>query len=77
MRDKQHYHKILQENPDATVWFTMAASIAFAEKHGACEQHHRGTPQWKQIARKIKSIYGTTLTIDDVYEVLNSLSQYT
>lgn len=77
MRDEQHYRRMLEENPNAQIHFTLAASMIYAQQNGCCEHQHRGTSEWKTIARRIKLRYGEVLSVDDVHEILRFFSKYT
>lgn len=65
-RDKQHYLKLLHENPSAQVGFTLAASAVYAVRFGSCEPADHGTDEWRNIARDLKALYGETLSTDEV-----------
>lgn len=71
MRNKQHYRQILEQNP-VCVGFSLAASMVYAERYGACEAEHRATDEWREIARRLKSEYGEALTVDEVYGEMDS-----
>jgi hypothetical protein len=66
MRDKQHYLNMLDQNPDAQVGFTLAASAVYAARYVTCEPADHGTQEWSAIARDLKSRYGENLSTDDV-----------
>ena len=67
MRTKKHYEKMLSENPNATIGFTMAADMIFAARHDFINRaDDRGGDEWKNIARNLKSKYGEVLTVDEV-----------
>lgn len=64
MRNQTHYLNLLSHNPTAQVGFTLAASAVYAARHGVCENEHRSTDEWADIARDLKSRYGENLTTD-------------
>lgn len=67
MRTKKHYEKMLIENPNTSIGFTLAADMVFAARHdiiNRAEAH--GSDEWRTIARNLKSLYGENLTVDDV-----------
>lgn len=65
-RTAAHYHRLLDDNPAASVGFALAASAVYAEKFGTCESSDHGTPEWSAIARSLKAKYGESLTPDQV-----------
>jgi hypothetical protein len=66
MRDKQHYLRLLEQNPNAQVGFAVAAAAVYAARFGSCEPADHGTEEWREIARNLKSRYGESLNADDV-----------
>ncbi len=64
MRNVQHYRKMLEQNAEADIGFTLAARMVYAAYYGICEDEHC-TDEWKAIARKLKSNYGETLTVQE------------
>lgn len=66
MRDITHYAHILEQNPNASVGFTLAAAAVYAARFGVCEAEDHASEKWKSIARRLKSTYGETLTVDEV-----------
>lgn len=66
MRDKQHYLRLLDQNPSAQVGFSLAASAVYAARYGSCEAADHGTNEWSDIARDLKSRYGENLDADEV-----------
>jgi hypothetical protein len=72
MRDRPHYARLLNENPNAGVGFSLAASAVYAARYGECEAEHRSTPEWAQIARALKARYGETLTPDEVRQEMDA-----
>jgi len=65
MRNEQHYRRMLEQNPNAGVGFTLAAAMVYAARYGVCEPADHGTEEWKTIARYLKSKYGENLTVDE------------
>jgi hypothetical protein len=63
MRNKKHYESLLNQNPNASVGFSLAADAVVAAKNGVFETHDN---EWKAIARDLKSKYGENLTADEV-----------
>ncbi|MCI0549435.1 MAG: hypothetical protein L0287_00625 [Anaerolineae bacterium] len=72
MRNEQHYRRILEQNPNASVGFTLAASMVYATRYGVCEAEHHGTDEWLEIARRLKSQYGENLSVDEVSDEMNT-----
>lgn len=66
MRNEQHYRRMLEQNQNASIGFTLAAAMVYAARYGVCESEHHGTDEFKNIARRLKSEYGENLTVDDV-----------
>jgi hypothetical protein len=66
MRDANHYIRLLDENPNAQVGFTLAASAVYAARYGSCEAADHGTDEWCYIARDLKARYGDNLNASDV-----------
>jgi hypothetical protein len=66
MRTLKHYEKILSDNPDTTIGFTLAADMVYAALHGQCDVSDHINQQWRDIARRLKSRYGENLTADEV-----------
>lgn len=67
MRTKKHYENMLDQNPNASVGFTLAADMVFAARHGSIKRgDDHGGDEWRTIARNLKSRYGENLTVDDV-----------
>jgi hypothetical protein len=67
MRTKQHYEKILSDNPDTTIGFSLAADMVYAARHDVINraEAHSGD-EWRGIARNLKNLYGDSLTVDQV-----------
>jgi len=72
MRDEQHYRQMLIQNPNASVGFTLAAAMVYAARYGICETEQHSTEEWKTIARRLKSIYGENLDVDEVTNEMDS-----
>jgi len=66
MRNEQHYRRMLEQNSNASIGFTLAAAMVYAARYGICEAEHHGTDEFKNIARRLKSEYGENLTVDEV-----------
>ncbi len=70
MRTKKHYEKLLADNPNATVGFTLAAQAVYAAKHGDYpgpnESDGTDIKDWREIARDLKQKYGENLTVAEV-----------
>jgi len=75
MRNEQHYRRMLEQNPNAGVGFTLAAAMVYAARYGACEPADHGTEEWKNIARRLKSEYGENLSADDVTAEMDRANQ--
>jgi hypothetical protein len=66
MRDAKHYIRLLDQNPDAQVGFSLAAAAVYAARYGSCDPSDHSTDEWREIARDLKSRYGDNLDIDQV-----------
>ncbi len=66
MRNEQHYRRMLEQNPNAGVGFTLAAAMVYAARYGSCDDDERSSDEWATIARRLKSVYGETLDPDQV-----------
>jgi len=75
MRNEQHYRRILEQNPNASVGFTLAAAMVYAARYGSCEPADHGTDEWKTIARRLKSEYGENLTADECSSEMDRANQ--
>ena len=67
MRTAAHYRRLLDENPTASVGFSLAAAAVYAARYGSCDDEEHGTPQWREIARDLKKRYGESLSVDEVH----------
>ena len=65
MRTEQHYRRMLEENPNATINATLAASMVYAARHGICEAEDR-EDEWREILRRLMTRHGDNLTADEV-----------
>jgi hypothetical protein len=72
MRDAEHYRDMLDRNPSAGVGFTLAAAAVYAARFGVCNAQERGTPEFREIALRLKRKYGETLTADEVRQRMKS-----
>lgn len=75
MRDARHYYRLLDQNPSASVGFTLAAAAVYAARYGVCEPAQHGTDEWRQIALKLKSDYGENLSTDEVRAEMKAAEQ--
>jgi hypothetical protein len=75
MRNEQHYRRMLEQNPNAGVGFTLAAAMVYAARYGACEPADHGTEEWKTIARRLKSEYGENLTVNEVSSEMDNANR--
>ena len=67
MRTKKHYEKMLTENPNTSIGYTLAADMVFASRHDVINRaDDHGGDEWKNIARNLKSRYGEALSVDQV-----------
>ena len=66
MRNEQHYRRILEQNPNASIGFSLAAAMVYAVRYGACEPEHHSTDEFREITRRLKSKYGENLSVDEV-----------
>ncbi len=74
MRTKQHYEKMLLNNQNASIGFTLAADMVYAAVHGSCDVSNHIEQNWRDIARYLKSKYGESLNADDVRREMASRS---
>jgi len=75
MRNEQHYRDMLTRNPSAGVGFTLAAAAVYAARYGFCEAEQHTSQEWKTIARRLKSEYGETLTVDEVTREMDAANR--
>lgn len=75
MRNEQHYRRMLEQNANASIGFTLAAAMVYAARYGVCEAEHHGTDEFKNIARLLKSKYGENLSADDVTAEMDRANQ--
>ena len=70
MRTKKHYENMMNQNPNATVGFSLAAQAVYAAKYGNYpgpnESEGTDVSAWEQIAHSLISKYGENLTADEV-----------
>ena len=67
MRTKKHYEKMLSENPNANIGFTLAADMIYAARHDVIHRSEaHQSDEWRTIARNLKSRYGENLSVDEV-----------
>ena len=66
MRTKNHYEKMLSENPNTSIGFTLAADMVYAAINDTCDVADHIEQGWRDIARKLKSKYGDSLNVDEV-----------
>lgn len=76
MRTEQHYRRMLEENPDAAINATLAASMIYAARHGACEPADR-EDEWREIVRRLLNSYGDNLTADEVVAEMDMEAEQT
>ncbi len=72
MRNEQHYIRMLDQNPNASIGFTLAAAMVYASRYGICEAEHHSTDEWREIARRLKSKYGENLDVDQVHTEMST-----
>jgi hypothetical protein len=67
MRTKKHYEKLLAENPNTSIGFTLAADMVYAARHDVVlRSEAHGGEEWRNLALNLKSKYGENLTVDQV-----------
>jgi len=66
MRDVEHYRRMLNRNPDATVGTSLAAAAVYASRYGTCEAEDRDSDAWRAIFLDLRARYGDTLTASEV-----------
>lgn len=74
MRDKKHFLRLLNDNPNASVGFSLAAAAIFAARNGTCEPNDHSTTEWKAIARRLRATYGENLAVDEVLAEMDAPS---
>ncbi len=62
MRDRAHYVRMLDSNPNATIGFTLAAKMIVA----ACGAKGDEDETTRAVARRLKREYGEALSNDQV-----------
>ncbi len=81
MRTKKHYENLLNQNPNTTVGFSLAAQAVYAAKNGNYpgpnESDGTDVATWKNIARELKSKYGENLTVEQVREEMAAVVEPT
>ena len=65
MRNEQHYRRMLKQNPNAGVGFTLDAAMVYAARYGTCEPSDHGTDEWKTIARSGRGHLRFELEVSD------------
>jgi len=75
MRNEQHYRRMLEQNPNASVNLTLAAAMVYAARYGLCEAEQHGTDEFREIARRLKHSYGETLDPDQVLTEMNAANR--
>ena len=58
MRDEQHYHNMLEANPNANIGFSLAARMIYAARWGVCENENVGDTKWHNIVAALRMKYG-------------------
>lgn len=61
-RDTQHYRRMLDENPNAGIGFSLAARAVYAARTGEDATDPSDDDLFRAIARGLKRRYGETLT---------------
>jgi hypothetical protein len=81
MRTKKHYENLLNQNPNTTVGFTLAAQAVYAAKNGTYpgpnESDGTDIAAWKSIASELKSKYGENLTVEQVRDEMAAVTEPT
>mgnify|MGYP000964836166 CR=1 FL=1 len=81
MRTKKHYENLLNQNPNTTVGFSLAAQAVYAAKNGNYpgpnESDGTDVSEWKTIACELKSKYGENLTVEQVREEMAAVVEPT
>ncbi len=77
MRDKQHYRKMLAENPSASVAFALAACMVYAARYGMFDNNDRSSGEWKTIARRLRAEYGENLNANQVTAEMDKATKNT
>ena len=70
MRNKNHYQNMFNNNPSASIGFTLAADAVYAAKHGPVTSETHTTDEWKSIARGLKEKYGEQLSSAEMIEAM-------
>lgn len=68
MRTKKHYENLLNQNPNTSVGFSLAAQAVYAAKNGMFDQNDDNFDDatYRTICRSLKSKYGENLSVDEV-----------
>lgn len=62
-----HYQKLLADNPNTSIGFTLAADMVYAARHGVINRSEaHDSDEWQNLARMLKSKYGENLSVEDV-----------
>jgi hypothetical protein len=75
MRNEQHYRRMLEQNKNASIGFTLASAMVYAARYGVCEAEHHSTDEFKTIARRLKSEYGENLMANEVSAEMDKANQ--
>lgn len=79
MRNKKHYENLLNQNPNASVGFPLAAQAVYAAKNGLFYQNDDdfNDATYRTICRSLKSKYGENLTVEQVREEMAAVVEPT
>jgi hypothetical protein len=66
MSTEQHYRRMLEKNPNATIGFNLAASMVYAARYGPWDVVHIRTDEMKTIIGDLKARYEKDLSPGDV-----------
>lgn len=79
MRTKKHYENLLNQNPNATIGFSLAAQAVYAAKNGIFDPNDDDFDDtaYRMICRALKSKYGENLTADEVREEMAAVLEPT
>lgn len=72
MRNKKHYEKMLDQNPETLYGASLAAACIYAARYGVCEGENHQTPEYKTIIRYLIAKYGETLDAQQIRDEMQT-----
>ena len=75
MRTKRHYEKMLAENPNTSIGFTLASDMIYAARHDVINRADaHAADEWRDIARTLKQRYGENLSVNQIRHEMSPLT---